>query len=196
LFYYLEDHATGAVLFIHREAYIVSNLKSGILDCYLNTFLDNSQTVNELQNHNEITTILKIGASGTIEIPVTDALRRKRDLIKLRAPAFELLLKSAEKYRNKNLYGFHPTDTVVIEQALSNQNKIGEYAQVMGISAEFAKSELNMIIDSVHTDRFKVFTVCNLWKHRINSCESTDTMQQYMTLIAQSFSLAPDIPNV
>jgi hypothetical protein len=196
MFYYLEDHATAAVLFVHQQAYLVSNVKSGILDCYLHTLSDGSPSVKLLQDHSDPNTVLRMSPTGLVELPVTDLLRKKRDLINLRAPAFELLLTSAEKYRNKNLYGFHPTDTVLVQQALSNQHKIKDYAQVMGISEEFAKSELGMIMESVHIDYFKVFTICNLWKQRINSCETPEIMQKYMPLIAQSFSLDPDIPNV
>jgi hypothetical protein len=196
IFYYLEDHATGAILFIHRDPYLVSNLKSGILDCYLHVLSNGEITATLLHTHSNPDTILKMGPDRLVELPMTDLLRKKQEYIKLRAPAFELLLKVSEKYRNKNLYGFHISDMSVIQNALSNQSKLEEYAQVMGIDTTFAKSELSMIVESVYIDQFKIFTVCNLWKQRINTCTDANTMQQYMPLIAQSFSLDPDIPNV
>jgi hypothetical protein len=196
MFYYLEDHATGAILFIHQDPYLVSNIKSGILDCYLHVLTNGAVTANILQTHSNPDTVLKMAPNRLAELPITDALRKKIDCIKLRRPAFELLLESSKKYRNKNLYGFHTSDMDVIQHALTNRNKLEDYAQVMGIDVEFAKKELSMIVESVYIDQFKIFTVCNLWKQRINDCNDFDTMQQYMPLISKSFSLDPNIPNV
>lgn len=196
MFYYLEDHATSAILFIHQDPYLVSNIKSGILDCYLHVLTNGEATAKLLRTHSNPDTLLKMAPNSLVELPITDALRKKTDCIKLRIPAFELLFESSKKYRNKNLYGFHTSDIAVIQHALTNQNKLEDYAQVMKIDVEFAKRELNMIVESVHIDQFKIFTVCNLWKQRINTCNDSDTMQKYMPLIAKSFSLEPNIPNV
>jgi hypothetical protein len=196
MLYYLEDHASSALLFIHQQPYLVNNLKSGILDCYVRTFDKSYPIIETLQNHSNVDTIFKIGPTGLIEIPITDKLRYNCNLIKIRHPAFEVLLQAAEQYRNKNSYGFYPSDPFVINLALQDANRIDEYASVMNISSEFAKQELTMIAESIQIDQFKIFTVCNLWKQRINSCEDPATIQQYIKLIKRSFASTPGIPNV
>jgi hypothetical protein len=199
--YYLQDHATAAILFIHKNPYIVNNLKSGILDCYSFSFSDYGTTVEKIQEHsNKITneTGIRIVPPSIEEFSLDNypEIARKQELIKIRASGFEELLACSEQYRNRNSYGFHPIDPIVIKEMLENQNRIEDYATVMGISPEFAKTELDMIVNSTFIDQFKIFTVCNLWKQRINTCEDQTTMQRYIGLIKQSFSSIPDIPNV
>jgi len=196
MFYYIQDHNTTAVLFIHSDPYLVANLKNGLLDCYTHCFIENSETVEKLQLHDNKYTVLIITPTGPVHIAITDSIRTKLNLIQARKPLFELLLTSAQAYRDRNVIGFHPTDPFSINMALSDLDRLDEYAQALNMSVEFAKEELSMYSTSAHIDSFKVFIICSIWKKRINSCTDVDTLQSYKDLIIDSFKLDPRMPDV
>ena len=192
MFHYLQDHATSAVLFIHQDPYLVNNLKSGILDCYSNSFTKVTGTVTELQDHcnkkiND--TGIQIVPDGTAEFSLEDFpdIAKKQELIKIRKVGFIALLEHAQQYRSKNVYGFHPADPFVIERALTDQDRINEYATIMGVSPEFAKEELTMVAESIYIDQFRLLTVCNLWKKHINQITTVDEMNNLLPRMKQSF---------
>jgi hypothetical protein len=200
MFHYLQDHATSAVLFIHQDPYLVNNLKSGILDCYSNSFTKLTGTVTELQDHcnKQINdTGIKIVPQGTTEFSLEEfpAIAKKQELIKIRKVGFVALFEYAQQYRAKNLYGFHPADPFIIERALSDQDRIHEYATIIGISPEFAREELTMVAESIYVDQFRLLTVCNLWKKQINQTTTVEEMTQLLPRIKQSF-ISPGIINV
>jgi hypothetical protein len=200
MFHYLQDHPTSAVLFIHQDPYLVNNLKSGILDCYSNSFTKLTSTVTELQDHSNKKindTGIRVVPHGTDEFSLEEfpEIAKKQELIKIRKVGFVALLEHAQQYRAKNLYGFHPADPFIIERALDDQDRIYEYATIMGVSSEFAKEELTMVAESIYIDQFRLLTVCNLWKKQINQTTTVEEMTNLLPRMKQSF-VSPGIVNV
>jgi hypothetical protein len=201
-FYYIKDHTTNGILFVSHDAYLVNNLKEGILDCYCHTLVAPAQesSIGKLIEHcnkDVIDTGIKFVNNALEEFALDEfpILRHKQNLIKIRKPGFEKLLSDARRYRSENLHGFHSSDLDTIKSAISNQNQLNEYARIIGMSPSFAKQELSMIVESIQADQFKIFTICNLWKQRINQCESSEEIKKYIPLIWQTF-WASEIPNV
>lgn len=200
MIYYLEDHSTYAVIFITEDLFMINNLRDGILDCHVKVFSTASLTTEKLVEHGERSnndTGIKISPIGPQEFSLAEYpdLKRKQELVKLRKPAFAALLDSSRKYRVSNQYGFDFADSAAIEYALNNPSAIAEYAQVMQMSSEFAQQELSMISTSILQDNFRIFTICDMWKVRINQCTSVNEITNLLDPIKQSFWLA-GIPNV
>lgn len=202
MIYYLEDHVTYGVLLITEDLFLLNNIRSGILDCYARKFsipkID--QTAAALFAHCDKTTNdtgMKIVPGGVFEFPLDDhpEFKRKQELVKLRKTAFEVLLDSASRFRINNTYGFFEHDANAINHALTDPAAVNEYAKVMNATPEFAREELTMIRDSFYQDNFRIFTVCKMWKEKINKCESIDEINTLIPSIKQSFWLS-GIPNV
>jgi hypothetical protein len=64
----------------------------------------------------------------------------------------------------------------------------------MGMSTEFAKEELSMIVESVYIDHFRLFTICNFWKKSINQITTIEEMNELLPKIRKSF-VSPGIVN-
>jgi len=200
MIYYLEDHATYAVICITDDIFLISNIRDGILDCHLKVFSTESLTTETLVAHGERltnTTGIKMSPTGPVEFSL-DAypdLKRKQELVKFRKVAFSVLLDSSRKYRASKQYGFSSDDVTAIKYALDNPGSIAEYAQVMKLEPAFAQQELSMIVTSILQDNFRIFTICDMWKSRINQCTTADEINMLVAPIKQSFWLA-GIPNV
>ena len=200
MIYYLEDHVTYGVLLITEDLFLLNNIRSGILDCYVRMFSTPTQTVDILLAHCNKTTNdtgMKIVPGGVFEFSLDDhpEFKRKQELVKLRKVAFEALLDSATRFRINNNYGFFDHDVNAINYALTDAAAVNEYAKVMNSTPEFAREELNMIKDSFYQDNFRIFTVCKMWKEKINKCESIEEINSLIPSIKQSFWLS-GIPNV
>jgi hypothetical protein len=200
MIYYLEDHVTYGVLLITEDLFLLNNIRAGILDCYIRMFSTPTQTVDTLKTHLNKTTNdtgMKIVPGGVFEFPLDDHpdFKKKQELVKLRKVAFETLIDSATRFRTNNNYGFFNHDVDAINHALTDQSAINEYAMVMGSTFEFAREELTMLRDSFYQDNFRIFTVCKMWKEKINKCESVDEINALIPSIKQSFWLS-GIPNV
>lgn len=199
--YYLEDFTVNAILLITQDVFLINNLMSGVLDCTRCTLASsNGHTIEKLEVHGYQETNdtgIKFTPNGLVEFSLDDypEVRRKQELIKIRKPAFELLLESAKSARSNNMYGFAPGEEFYIKHALDNPNSINEYAQVIGIDPEFAKEELSMIVDSIFLDNFRIFTVCTMWKERINKCNTKEEIDKLLSPIRSTFWMA-GIPHV
>jgi hypothetical protein len=199
MYYYLEDYSTNAVIFVTSDVHVINNLMSGILDCHRFVVYDDEtfKILNEHGSKISNDTGIKF-LKGSIEEFSIDAfpdLKRKQELVKIRAPLFKLLLQHANRFAASNRYGFWYTDEFTIKYALSNPSMIEEYASIMNISADFAKQELTLIVDSILADNFRIFTVCNMWKERINKCNTYEDAEKLRVPIEQTFWLA-GIPDV
>lgn len=200
MLYYLEDHATYGILLITEDLFLLNNIQSGILDCYVKMFLNPSQTTQSLIEHCNKTTNdtgVKIVPGGVFEFSLDDhsEFKRKQELVKIRKTAFKVLLDSAVRFRVNNTYGFFEHDVNSINHALTDPAAVAEYAKVMNSTPEFACAELTMIRDSFYQDNFRIFTVCKMWKERINKCESIEEINVLIPQIKQSFWVS-GIPNV
>lgn len=200
MIYYLEDHATYAVLFITEDIFLINNIRDGILDCHVKVFSKSSLTTEKLTTHGKKDTNdtgIKMSPAGPQEFSLDKfpEIKQKQELVKLRKPAFDVLLDSSRKYRASNQYGFDSVDASAIRYALGNPSAIAEYSQVMNINPEFAQQELSMIITSLDQDNFRIFTICDMWKNQINQCTSTAEINNLLEPIKSSFWLA-GIPNV
>jgi hypothetical protein len=198
MFFYLEDHATGIILFIDNDPFIVKNLKSGILDCNIFSFDSKDATVTNILDHldKESNEGIKLQPFGLKKFDLTEypEIKNKIHLLRIRSKAFKILQKKAEIYRSKNCYGFHPADIFSINTALTSQDRIDEYAQVMNINPRLARQELEMISESAHTDQFRIFTVCEMWKSKINKTTTSEEVETLIEIIIPSF-FSPGITN-
>jgi hypothetical protein len=199
MLYYLQDHSTSAIIYIDSDHFLVNNLSSGVLDCSINVFSSETSTTASLLHHRDsnISTGIKLTTSGPVEFSLVNYpdLKLKQDLVRLRSRAFRTLLEEATKYKSKNMIGFFYFDQLIIEQALKNPEWITEYATMLGISPGFAKKELEMTAESMYIDQFRVYTVCTLWKKKINQCTDQFELEKYPGQIKQSFH-SPGLANV
>lgn len=197
MFYYLQDHIANAILLITEDIFLINNIKAGILDCHVYTFAHRNETVDIIEQHVDTDYGIKIAGMGVSKFSLDEYpdVKRKQELVRVRKPAFESLLHYANTAIAKNQYGFSEYDIGYIQHALTNPVAISEYAHLMKLNAEFAAQELTMIVDSVFQDRFRIFTVCNMWKEQINKCTTADEIADLMPLIKDSFSFA-GMPNV
>jgi len=195
MFYGLKDFGSGAVLIVDQDPYVVNNLKSGALDCEVFCTGGFSSAINTLRTHSDNadsnTGIRFVGHGfGSVEefsLENSPQLAKKQRLVRLRRVAFVKLLNQAQQYRNKNAPGFHASDALVINQALVDPNRIKEYADILGISEFFAQQELSMIVDTVLVDCFRLFTICNFWKKRINQAETQEQINNLLIKMSESF---------
>lgn len=197
MFYYLQDHVANAILLITENVFLINNIKAGILDCHVYSFAHRNETVDIIEQYNDSNRGIKLAGLGVSEFSLDEFpdVKRKQELVNIRKPAFELLLNCADNAIAKNQYGFNDHDIEYIQHALKSSTAIAEYATVMKLNPEFAKEELSMIVDSVFQDRFRIFTVCNMWKEQINKCVTIDEIRNVMSLIKDSFVFA-GMPNV
>lgn len=202
MYYYLQDPVSKAILLITSDIFLINSLKSGILDC--NRFaLDatsNSPTVLKIENHFKLSNNnigIRFTPSGLAEFSLDEypQIKYKQELIKIRKPAFEILLKASSISRSNNAYGFAYGDEIYIKESLNSVTAINDYARIMGINPEFAKEELAMIVDSIFLDNFRIFAVCNMWKERINRCITAEEISSLLVAIKDTFSLA-GLPHV
>ena len=195
MLYYLQDFITGAVLLIDQDAHLVNNLKAGLLDCEVFVTGGYGTAVNSLRTHADKQhnlTGIKFSNLARTEVEEFSLenfpeIAKKQQLVKIRKIAFVALLQCANQYRAKNAHGFHPTDAVVIDRALTDSNRIDEYAAMMGMSPFFAQQELAMISDTVFVDWFRVFTICSFWKKHINQADTLEQINTLLPKIRESF---------
>jgi len=199
--YYLEDLASGAILLITPDLFLINNIKSGILDCHRHSLSSEYvPTINQISQHNKLTTNstgIRFTPTGLFEFSLDEfpEAKQKQYLVKIRLPAFKLLLESANSARSNNRYGFAPGDDLYIKEALNNPTALADYARINNIDVDFAKEELSMIVESIFIDNFRIFSVCNMWKERINKCTTEDEISKILTAIKDTFWMA-GIPNV
>lgn len=199
--YYLEDLASNAILCISDNVFLINNIKSGILDSQRYSISSTyTPTIEKIQNHFNLLSNdqgLRFTPSGLVNFSLDEfpETKQKQELVKLRFPAFQNLLNYAEVARSNNQFGFVPNEEFYIKEALGNQNSINEYANILNISPEFAREELSMIVDSIFLDNFRIFTVCNMWKERINKCTTAEEIDKIKIPMQDTFWIA-GIPDV
>lgn len=189
--YYLEDSETSAILCISDNLYLIENLRSSVTDCSVRSITSPIESLAIIKHFNkkQYVTGIKLTKSGIQEFALSDypVLLKKQQLLDIQKPGLETLLSYADEYRAKNSFGFSITDLESIQYALTNPTRIEEYAQMLNVSTEFALTELTMIHESLQIDRFRVFTVCAMWKKKINQCTTTDEVSQIIECIQDSF---------
>jgi hypothetical protein len=191
MFYYLEDHSSSIILAINSNPYAIKNLKSGILDCNLFSFTKKDATVDKVIQHLSIESNKGIKLSppdfSYIDLTNYQHIKDKVFLCRIRLKALLHLLQQAEKYRNYNSIGFHPIDYVAISWALDYQERIGEYAEIMDINADFAKQELELFQKTLYIDNFRIFVICEMWKKKINQSFTLEEIDDIIENISNSF---------
>jgi hypothetical protein len=113
----------------------------------------------------------------------------KLKFIQLRKPAFEKLLTQYQFVSSVNTFGFGPLDISSVKYALDNPNIIFEYAGILKTTEDFAKQELSMLYNSVMSEQFRIFAVCNYWKDTINKATTKEDIDSIILKIPKSFSL-------
>ena len=195
LYYYIKDSATDAVLGVDQNLYLITNIQSGILDSEINVDNNDNNYAKLLEHGNRNGDLKGININLT-EFTIPNSVRLKQRLVKVRKPAFKQLLHGLELMRAKNIYGFTEFDVPAIEYALKNTAQLNEYAVVMNTAPEFAKNELTMIIDSIRIDTFRMFTIGQLWKKKINSCTTLEEINLITKYMQNSFWEKGRIVNV
>ena len=192
-YYFISEPATLAILYAHADPYLISALNAGVLDCeikicdrriYERILMYGSGIVKQTQNDVE-----------SFNLDDYPDIKKKRNLIEMRAPVFQLLIEKLHLANTKNILGFSNNTPQVIASMLTNSSRITEYATTMKITPEFALSELKMLSDSMAIDNFRIFTLSMFWQKRINQCETTEDAQALLEPIRRSFWSA-GIPHV
>jgi hypothetical protein len=193
IFYYITD-PSSSILYINENPYLVSALKSGVLDCVIKTC--NESVHHDILNLRNTGKDVKLNDNNIPEIiELNPELKRKKNLIEMRAPAFWNLIQKLQMSQVNNILGFNDRTPQIISSILSDNNRICEYANVMGIDPEFALNELKMLSDSLIIDDFRMFTLSMFWQKKINSCETEEEVRLLREPINRSFWSA-GIPNV
>jgi hypothetical protein len=193
IFYYITDPVSSAILYINENPYLVSALNAGILDCIIKTCND--------EVHHNILNLKKTGMDIKLDnnIPVITELsfelKRKKSLIELRAPAFQILIRGLELAKVNNILGFNDKTPQIILSVLNDNARILEYARIMDMTPEFALNELTMLSDSLNIDDFRIFTLSMFWQKKINACENVEDVKLLMEPISRSF-WSSGIPHV
>ena len=194
MFYYITDPFISSILYINEDLYLVSALNSGIIDCQIKTC--NEEVYHNIINLRNSMVDVKINNDNSIEIiKLSPDLKRKKDLIEMRAPVFQVLMKKLQSAQINNILGFNNRTPQIISSILNDNNRICEYAIVMGVTPEFALNELTMLSDSLIIDDFRIFTLSMFWQKKINSCETVEKVQSLIEPIIRSFWSA-GIPDV
>jgi hypothetical protein len=185
---------TSAILYVHSDPYIISALNSGVLDCVIK-ICDPSFYEKILRQGGDVKQANILINIEPIDLKLYPDVLTKKSLIRMRFPAFQLLRENLQLAEAKNILGFNNNTAQIILSALNDENRIIEYAKVMGISSDFAKSELTMLSDSLTIDSFRIFTLSRFWTKKINNCETIEEAKELMEPIKRSFWSA-GIPRV
>jgi len=188
---YLEENSYKIIVGAGTDPYLINNISSGILDCVIRVCKNIAyDAITSHKNFKNLEDGIYFGPNGLETISLKDKPRIQNiiNLINLRTPAFKQLLELYNQASLPNLYGFGPMDPVVIKHTLSDNVAISEYATVMNLDECFAKSELNMIVESIWDDRFRIFTICNMWKERINQCYTREDIDKLYGPMKNSFN--------
>jgi hypothetical protein len=196
MIFYLVDSQNDAILFISDDIFLVNNIKSGILDCERRVLNNDSYFISEqiknYINSSNDTIGIKLVSNQIVEFSLKEFpfTIKKKELAQIRKIAFEELLFGARSSRAKNIYGFNLGDEFYIKNALNNNLALEEYASIMKIDTEFAKQELSLIVDSIFLDNFRIFTVSNMLKEKINKCVTREEIEKILPIIKNSFWMA------
>lgn len=194
--FYLEDHSSKAILIASNDVFLLGNIRSGILDCYLKKIdTVDKKLINLIKSHSNLTPVKKgirlinggIGLSS-ISLENFPETKNKYDLIRIRQPAFEILLDEHKNYISRISLGFQKNDYLNIHLALSHRSALEFYAKMTGVGVEFAEQELTLLKDSYLLDYFKLFSLCTMWKKKINNAKLKENIDELIPLIKKSFA--------
>lgn len=197
MIYYLEDHTSGIVVAASPDPFVITNLKSGILDCHLKVS-NNNDLESAVDSHTPVFTGVALQKGHAVSyksISEFKFIKEKIALAKIRKSCFVELVTQVKLSNLKNLIGFDFGDEVYVQYALSNNDALTEYAGVTGTSEEFAKKELELISKSAIEDRFRIFTVASMIKNKINQVTTTEQATELIAYTRRVFTTA-GIPNV
>lgn len=194
MYYFIQEPVTSAILYVHSDPYIISALNSGVLDCVIKN-CDAQFYEKILRQSGDVKQANILINIEPIDLKLYPDVLAKKSLIKMRFPAYRLLKENLQLAEAKNILGFSNNTAQVISSALADDNRVIEYAKVMNISPEFAKSELTMLADSLAIDSFRIFTLSRFWQKKINNCETVDEVNALMEPIRRSF-WSSGIPHV
>ena len=195
--YYLEDHASGIIVAASSDLFVITNLKSGIIDCHLKVS-SNNDLESIVDTHKPVFTGVALQKGNDIvykSVSEFKFIKEKITLAKLRKNCFVELINQVKLSNLKNLTGFDFGDEVYVQYALSNNDALREYASVTGTSEEFAKKELELISKSAIEDRFRIFTVATMIKNKINQVTTTEQATELIAYTRRVFITA-GIPDV
>lgn len=193
---FIQESRFRIILFADTDPFLINNLASGIIDCKVNTCDDvGYQNIITHPKYGDTThgmyfqTPPSGGRLDTLYIMQEPSIQRKIELLKLRAPAMRALQKHYNEETVTNLYGFGEFDPFVIKYFLKNKIAMEECASFVKQDPEFLADELSLIVESVIDDRFRLFTVCNMWKNKINQCTTQEDIDRLLLAMLRSLRL-------
>lgn len=188
--FYIEETGFKVIVYAGKNPYLINNLCSGVLNCRV--LHCESIGYESIVNHMKFN-LPKNGSyfgHNSLECLPLSEHPRIQNLIKvlnLRAPAFDKLLEHYNQAMISNLWGFGDLDVIAVKQSLTDKLAMSEYAAIMRQDADFATSELSLIVDSIIDDRFRIFSVCSMWKEKINNCFTQEEIDRLMLPMKHSF---------
>ena len=190
---FIQESRFRIILFADTDPFLIKNLASGILDCKINACGDAEyQSIINHPKYGDTTHGMyfsiqpALGRLETLHIVKEPSIQRKIEIAKLRAPAFRLLQQHYNEAMIDNIYGFSEFDPFVINYFLKNKIAMEESASYFKHDPEFYTAELSLIVESVIDDRFRLFTICNMWKNKINNCTTQEEIDRLIAPMIQS----------
>ena len=174
----LEDTVTQLPVYVTDNIFVAQCLRTGILDLMLYDAGDDRR-IAMLKRVLEDSRGAVTWKETQIDLSLHPSTAEKARLAAVRGPLFRYLIERADDYRTRNRFGYSEHDMLAIARALEDHAAVGEYARITNVTPEFAQQELSIILESKTKDDFKVFTICELWRRRINQC---DTLEQAVAL--------------
>jgi hypothetical protein len=190
MLYYLQDHISKCIVAVSEDVYLLNNLRSGFIDGYIKTFENAGLAAfikEQLDNGVEMGIFLDLGKPKVVSLKNFSVLREKLNLVRVRKPCYEELLRQQRTYLLSNKIGFNHGDEIYIQHALSNDRALEEYAELTGMTEEFARKELTLLSESVFRDNFRAFTIASMFKIKINKITTIEESSEMIETIKRTF---------
>jgi hypothetical protein len=182
----LEDTITQLPVYVTDNVFVAQCLRTGILDLMLYDAEDVSQATvlrKVLEGSQGAITV----KNGHVDLSQHAATAEKARLAAVRGPVFRYLIERADDYRSRNRFGYGEHDMLAIARALEDPTAIADYARITGVNELFAREELQLMLETKTKDDFKIFTICEMWRRRINECTAHEQADKLKGLIRSGF---------
>jgi hypothetical protein len=182
----LEDTITQLPVYVTDNVFVAQCLRTGILDLALYDTEDpkHAMMIRKVLEDSRGASTVKNGPLDLSRHPTTG---EKARLAAIRGPVFRYLIERADDYRVRNRFGYSEHDMLAVARALDDPKAIADYARITGVGELFAREELQLMLETKTKDDFKVFTICEMWRRRINECTAHEQADKLKSLIRSGF---------
>lgn len=174
MIFVLEDTATILPIFVTENVFVAQCLRTGIFDLKMYSFDRKDQKFLMLKKILEDSGGKFSMKQGSVDLSQYPSTAEKARLAAIRGPVFQFLIDCADEYRSRNRFGYGEHDMLAIARALEDPKAIEDYAQITGVEPAFAQQELALILETKTKDDFKIFTMCEMWRLKINACTTAE----------------------